>query len=145
MLGVSVTIFDSVVIGYGAQWNNFAKPATVDDNFSLLDSMLMLLGSSGVYLVITWYVDGVFPGEYGVPLPWYFPLSVRIIILILITSRDRNFSFYFSRKTVLQYTKIALLFSRKITGAERLGNHQQKAIQESWILNTLREIRMPCL
>uniref|UniRef100_K1QVF6 ATP-binding cassette sub-family A member 3 n=1 Tax=Magallana gigas TaxID=29159 RepID=K1QVF6_MAGGI len=61
--------------GYGAQWNNFAKPATVDDNFSLLDSMLMLLGSSGVYLVITWYVDGVFPGEYGVPLPWYFPLS----------------------------------------------------------------------
>lgn len=138
MLGVSVTIFDSVVIGYGAQWNNFAKPATVDDNFSLLDSMLMLLGSSGVYLVITWYVDGVFPGEYGVPLPWYFPLSVRIIILILITSRDRNFSFYFSRKTVL-------LFSRKITGAERLGNHQQKAIQESWILNTLREIRMPCL
>lgn len=144
MLGVSVTIFDSVVIGYGAQWNNFAKPATVDDNFSLLDSMLMLLGSSGVYLVITWYVDGVFPGEYGVPLPWYFPLSVRIIILILITLRDRNFSFYFSRKTVL-YTKIALLFSRKITGAERLGNHQQKAIQESWILNTLREIRMPCL
>lgn len=138
MLGVSVTIFDSVVIGYGAQWNNFAKPATVDDNFSLLDSMLMLLGSSGVYLVITWYVDGVFPGEYGVPLPWYFPLSVRIIILILITLRDRNFSFYFSRKTVL-------LFSRKITGAERLGNHQQKAIQESWILNTLREIRMPCL
>lgn len=100
MLGVSVTIFDSVVIGYGAQWNNFAKPATVDDNFSLLDSMLMLLGSSGVYLVITWYVDGVFPGEYGVPLPWYFPLSVRIIILILITLRDRNFSFYFSRKTV---------------------------------------------
>lgn len=100
MLGVSVTIFDSVVIGYGAQWNNFAKPATVDDNFSLLDSMLMLLGSSGVYLVITWYIDGVFPGEYGVPLPWYFPLSVRIIILILITSRDRNFSFYFSRKTV---------------------------------------------
>lgn len=102
MLGVSVTIFDSVVIGYGAQWNNFAKPATVDDNFSLLDSMLMLLGSSGVYLVITWYVDGVFPGEYGVPLPWYFPLSVRIIILILITLRDRNFSFYFSRKTVHQ-------------------------------------------
>lgn len=138
MLGVSVTIFDSVFIGYGAQWNNFAKPATVDDNFSLLDSMLMLLGSSGVYLVITWYVDGVFPGEYGVPLPWYFPLSVRIIILILITLRDRNFSFYFSRKTVL-------LFSRKITGAERLENHQQKAIQESWILNTLREIRMPCL
>ncbi|XP_062570055.1 phospholipid-transporting ATPase ABCA3-like [Saccostrea cucullata] len=61
--------------GYGAQWNNFAEPATVDDNFSLLDSMLMLLGSSAIYLIITWYVDGVFPGEYGVPLPWYFPLS----------------------------------------------------------------------
>lgn len=141
MLGVSVTNVDFVFIGYGAQWNNFAKPATVDDNFSLLDAMLMLLGSSGVYLVITWYVDGVFPGEYGVPLPWYFPLSVRTI-LFKNALRDSNFNFFFEKNHTLRLH--FLMFSRKITGAERLGNHQQKAIQENWILNTLREIRMPC-
>lgn len=100
MFGVSVIIFDFVVIGYGVQWNNFVKLVIVDDNFLLLDFMFMLFGFSGVYLVIMWYVDGVFLGEYGVLLLWYFLLLVRIIILILIILRDRNFSFYFLRKIV---------------------------------------------
>ncbi|OWF51665.1 ATP-binding cassette sub-family A member 3-like [Mizuhopecten yessoensis] len=61
--------------GDGARWTNFYKPATVDDNFSLLDSMIMLLADSVLYLLVTWYVDNVHPGEYGVPQPWYFPVS----------------------------------------------------------------------
>jgi hypothetical protein len=75
---ITIHVLILTFTGYGAQWDNIAQPATVDDNFSLLDAMLMLLGASGIYLLITWYVDGVFPGEYGVPLPWYFPVSVRI-------------------------------------------------------------------
>ncbi len=48
----------------------------MDDNYSLLDAMLMLLGDTLIHLVITWYVDNVWPGEFGVPKRWYFPVTV---------------------------------------------------------------------
>ncbi|XP_067683952.1 phospholipid-transporting ATPase ABCA3-like [Haliotis asinina] len=58
--------------GSGVQWSNFAQPASVDDNLSLLDTMLMLLVDSVIHFLVTWYVDNVWPGEFGVPKPWYF-------------------------------------------------------------------------
>ncbi|XP_046544461.1 phospholipid-transporting ATPase ABCA3-like [Haliotis rubra] len=61
--------------GSGVQWSNFHEPATVDDNFSLLDAMLMLLGDTAIHLLITWYLDNVWPGEFGVPKPFYFPFT----------------------------------------------------------------------
>ncbi|KAK3103434.1 hypothetical protein FSP39_019190 [Pinctada imbricata] len=61
--------------GEGAKWNNFINPAVVDDNFSLGDAMLMLVISSILYLLIFWYIGNVFPGEYGVPKPFYFPFT----------------------------------------------------------------------
>ncbi|XP_046356672.2 phospholipid-transporting ATPase ABCA3-like [Haliotis rufescens] len=61
--------------GSGVQWSNFHEPATIDDNFSLLDSMLMLLGDTAIHLLITWYLDNVWPGEFGVPKPFYFPFT----------------------------------------------------------------------
>ncbi|XP_041350182.1 phospholipid-transporting ATPase ABCA3-like [Gigantopelta aegis] len=70
---VSIGLYEGT--GAGAQWSNIAEPASVDDNYSLLDSMLMLLGDSAIYFLITWYVDNVKPGEFGVPRPWYFPFT----------------------------------------------------------------------
>ncbi|XP_067683953.1 phospholipid-transporting ATPase ABCA3-like [Haliotis asinina] len=61
--------------GSGVQWSNFHEPATVDDNFTLLDAMLMLLGDTAIHLLITWYMDNVRPGEFGVPKPFYFPFT----------------------------------------------------------------------
>ncbi|XP_067683951.1 phospholipid-transporting ATPase ABCA3-like isoform X2 [Haliotis asinina] len=61
--------------GSGAQWSNFAEPATIDDNFTLLDAILMLLGDTAIHLLITWYLDNVRPGEFGVPKPFYFPFT----------------------------------------------------------------------
>ncbi|XP_070191694.1 phospholipid-transporting ATPase ABCA3-like [Littorina saxatilis] len=58
--------------GDGVQWDNFANPATVDDNFTLLNAMLMLLLDSCLHLLITWYLENVRPGEFGVPKPFYF-------------------------------------------------------------------------
>ncbi|PVD25013.1 hypothetical protein C0Q70_15510 [Pomacea canaliculata] len=58
--------------GAGAQWSNFHQPATVDDNFALLHAMIMLLVDAVIYLLITWYIDNVHPGEFGVPKPVYF-------------------------------------------------------------------------
>ncbi|KAK6177284.1 hypothetical protein SNE40_015412 [Patella caerulea] len=61
--------------GDGIQWNNIAEPATVDDNFSMLDAILMMLGDTAIYMLIVWYVDNVHPGEFGVPKPFYFPFT----------------------------------------------------------------------
>ncbi|XP_061179443.1 phospholipid-transporting ATPase ABCA3-like [Saccostrea echinata] len=61
--------------GTGVRWNTFTKPPTVDGDFSFGDTILMLWVDSAIYLLITWYIDGVRPGEYGVPQPFYFPFT----------------------------------------------------------------------
>ena len=38
--------------------------------------MMMLLLDSVIYILVTWYVDNIYPGEYGIPRPWYFPCMV---------------------------------------------------------------------
>ncbi|ESO85211.1 hypothetical protein LOTGIDRAFT_221435 [Lottia gigantea] len=61
--------------GEGVQWSNMADPATIDDNFSLLDAILLLLGDTVIYLIFVWYIDNVYPGEFGVAKPFYFPFT----------------------------------------------------------------------
>ncbi|XP_074649372.1 phospholipid-transporting ATPase ABCA3-like isoform X2 [Tubulanus polymorphus] len=61
--------------GAGLQWSNINKPPTVDDDFSMLDIIIMLLLDMVLYMAIAWYVEAVAPGEYGLPQPWYFPLQ----------------------------------------------------------------------
>uniref|UniRef100_A0A8C5R778 ATP binding cassette subfamily A member 3 n=1 Tax=Leptobrachium leishanense TaxID=445787 RepID=A0A8C5R778_9ANUR len=58
--------------GSGAQWSNLFTPVSVDDNFTLGQVLLMLLFDSFLYSLVGWYVEAVFPGDYGVPQPWYF-------------------------------------------------------------------------
>ncbi|KAL4225817.1 hypothetical protein ACF0H5_013807 [Mactra antiquata] len=59
--------------GDGAQWNNFYKPGTIDDNFAMLDAMLMLIVDTIIYMIIAWYVDNINPGDAGVAQPPWFP------------------------------------------------------------------------
>lgn len=73
-LGCSViSIYESS--GEGAKWNNFHKPGVVDDNFTLLDAIWMLLLDAFLYMLVAWYVDNIHPGEYGVAQPFYFPFT----------------------------------------------------------------------
>ncbi|KAJ7305756.1 hypothetical protein JRQ81_010122 [Phrynocephalus forsythii] len=58
--------------GTGLQWKDLMKPVSVDDNFTLAHVLGMLLFDSAVYGLVAWYVEAVFPGEYGIPQPWYF-------------------------------------------------------------------------
>lgn len=51
------------------------KTVTPDDNLSLAVVMAMLFIDCVIYLLIALYVEAVFPGEYGVGLPWYFPFT----------------------------------------------------------------------
>lgn len=58
------------------QWSTIDQGASVDDNFAMLHIIVMLLVDTVLYMMITVYIEGVFPGEYGTPLKWYFPFTV---------------------------------------------------------------------
>lgn len=59
----------------GIQWNNIFRQTSPDDPFTLGHVIMMLIFDTIIYLLITLYVEAVFPGEYGVPLPWNFPFT----------------------------------------------------------------------
>ncbi|KAM8930176.1 retinal-specific phospholipid-transporting ATPase ABCA4 isoform 2-T2 [Pelodytes ibericus] len=59
--------------GIGLQWGNIWKSPVEGDEYSFMFSIFMMLFDAFVYWVLAWYIDHVFPGEYGIPKPWYFP------------------------------------------------------------------------
>lgn len=67
--------FDYYLKFTGMKWSTVWRPNTPDDSLTLGLIMMMLLIDTFLYLVIALYFEAIFPGEYGVPLPWYFPVS----------------------------------------------------------------------
>ncbi|XP_035208285.1 ATP-binding cassette sub-family A member 3-like isoform X2 [Stegodyphus dumicola] len=61
--------------GSGLQWYNIGSPATPDDTLSVSLVITMFIVDGIICLILTWYIEAVFPGEYGVPEPWYFPFT----------------------------------------------------------------------
>ncbi|XP_053608125.1 phospholipid-transporting ATPase ABCA1 isoform X2 [Plodia interpunctella] len=59
----------------GLQWTDFFKPVSYHDNYQPGHVALMLVLDSILYMLIAMYVEKVRPGLYGVPLPWYFPVT----------------------------------------------------------------------
>ncbi|XP_076053842.1 phospholipid-transporting ATPase ABCA3-like isoform X2 [Oratosquilla oratoria] len=57
----------------GIQWSNLSQGVSPDDTFTLAHVYGMLFLDTIIYSLLAWYIEAVFPGEYGVPLPWYFP------------------------------------------------------------------------
>lgn len=60
--------------GTGVQWSNLNHGPSIDDDLTLGYVFWMFAVDSVVYGLIAWYVEAVFPGDYGVPQPWYFPV-----------------------------------------------------------------------
>lgn len=61
--------------GTGIQWDNVWSTVTPDDQLTLGSLLMMLLVDSVLYLLITLYFEKIFPGDFGVPEKWYFPLT----------------------------------------------------------------------
>uniref|UniRef100_A0A671TWM8 P-type phospholipid transporter n=1 Tax=Sparus aurata TaxID=8175 RepID=A0A671TWM8_SPAAU len=61
--------------GVGIQWKNLVSSPLEEDDFSLRTAIAMMYLDSFVYGVLTWYIEAVFPGQYGIPRPWYFPFT----------------------------------------------------------------------
>nr|XP_026646313.1 retinal-specific ATP-binding cassette transporter [Zonotrichia albicollis] len=60
--------------GLGLQWGNIRTSPLEGDEYSFLFSINMMIFDAFLYGVLSWYLDNIFPGDYGLPQPWYFPL-----------------------------------------------------------------------
>ncbi|NWS77929.1 ABCA1 protein, partial [Crotophaga sulcirostris] len=55
--------------GVGIQWHNLGASPVPGDAYNFATAMGLLLLDAGIYGLATWYIEGVFPGERGPPLP----------------------------------------------------------------------------
>uniref|UniRef100_A0A4W6FFI7 ATP binding cassette subfamily A member 4 n=1 Tax=Lates calcarifer TaxID=8187 RepID=A0A4W6FFI7_LATCA len=58
--------------GLGLQWDNIQTSPLEKDTYSFLTSILMMMFDAVLYAVLAWYLDNVFPGQYGIGRPFYF-------------------------------------------------------------------------
>ncbi|XP_072609792.1 phospholipid-transporting ATPase ABCA3-like isoform X2 [Vulpes vulpes] len=56
----------------GVRWDNIWRPVYLEDNLIFGYILLMLLLDAFLYGLVTWYMETIFPGQCGVPQPWYF-------------------------------------------------------------------------
>ncbi|KYO42635.1 ATP-binding cassette sub-family A member 1 isoform A [Alligator mississippiensis] len=59
--------------GVGIQWYNLNASPVQGDPYNFATSVALLLGDACLYGLATWYIEAVFPGQYGIPKPWNFP------------------------------------------------------------------------
>uniref|UniRef100_A0A8C2KS13 ATP-binding cassette, sub-family A (ABC1), member 4a n=1 Tax=Cyprinus carpio TaxID=7962 RepID=A0A8C2KS13_CYPCA len=61
--------------GLGLQWDNIQTSLLEGDEFSFLISIIMMVLDTILYGILAWYLDNVFPGQYGIGRPFYFPIQ----------------------------------------------------------------------
>nr|XP_019968212.1 PREDICTED: retinal-specific ATP-binding cassette transporter-like [Paralichthys olivaceus] len=61
--------------GLGLQWDNIQTSPLEKDTYSFLTSVLMMALDAVLYGVLAWYLDNVFPGQYGIGQKFYFPFQ----------------------------------------------------------------------
>uniref|UniRef100_A0A8C2DN24 ATP-binding cassette, sub-family A (ABC1), member 4b n=1 Tax=Cyprinus carpio TaxID=7962 RepID=A0A8C2DN24_CYPCA len=61
--------------GLGLQWDNIRTRPLEGDEYSFFTSIHMMLLVAVIYAFLAWYLDNVFPGQYGIGRPFYFPLQ----------------------------------------------------------------------
>ncbi|XP_055529126.1 phospholipid-transporting ATPase ABCA1-like [Wyeomyia smithii] len=69
-----IAVYEGLMVGM--QWSSLFHDSEID-NINLGSIMLMLLANSVIYMLIALYVEKVFPGDFGLAEPWYFPFSRR--------------------------------------------------------------------
>ncbi|XP_070711035.1 phospholipid-transporting ATPase ABCA1-like [Pempheris klunzingeri] len=85
---VAVSLLSCVAFGYGCenlskyeqqgigiQWSNIYKSPEEGERYTFIVSIVMMLFDAAFYWMLTWYIENVFPGQYGIPKPWYFPFT----------------------------------------------------------------------
>ena len=107
--------------GTGVQWSNLNHGPSIDDDLTLGYVFWMFAVDSVVYGLIAWYVEAVFPGDYGVPQPWYFPVlpsywcgkSKEVRTIPFMYSQDYEVNFEFGSYTYSKVKKVKPLYGPK--------------------------------
>ncbi|XP_074490769.1 phospholipid-transporting ATPase ABCA1 isoform X1 [Sebastes fasciatus] len=63
--------------GVGIQWYNLRYSPVEGDSYNFTTSIVMLYVDAFIYGTAAWYIEAVFPGEYGIPRPWYFIFQIN--------------------------------------------------------------------
>ncbi|XP_056234951.1 phospholipid-transporting ATPase ABCA1 isoform X2 [Seriola aureovittata] len=63
--------------GVGIQWHNLRSSPVEGDSYSFTISIIMLYVDAFIYATAAWYIEAVFPGEFGIPRPWYFIFQIN--------------------------------------------------------------------
>ncbi|XP_060089129.1 phospholipid-transporting ATPase ABCA1-like [Heteronotia binoei] len=61
--------------GMGIQWENLYSSPMEGGSYTFATTMAIHLFSVLLCVLATLYIESVFPGEYGIPKPWYFPFQ----------------------------------------------------------------------
>ncbi|KAK7466709.1 hypothetical protein BaRGS_00037196, partial [Batillaria attramentaria] len=93
----------------GVQWTNYHIPV-YPDSVCLRDIMAMLVLDTCLHLLVTWYMDTVFPGEFGVPQPYYFFLTVMRSCHFLSVSLVYGSPYYYFLSVSLVYGSLYFFF-----------------------------------
>ncbi len=67
-----------------------ASIAAINRNYSLLICFVFMALDIFLYGVLAWYLDAVFPNEFGQVLPWYFPCSKSFWLSQCDSDEDRD-------------------------------------------------------
>ncbi|VEL10301.1 unnamed protein product [Protopolystoma xenopodis] len=59
--------------GRGATWSDLRSNELLEDIFPLGSCLLLIWIDILIYSLLTWYIEAVFPGKYGIAQPFYFP------------------------------------------------------------------------
>jgi len=105
--GIQIMLF-FIDKGDGIQWSNFASGIDASDPMALIDVMGMFIVDAIVYFILAIYVEGVWPGEFGTPLPWYFPFTVSQSYLA-----TGNWQYHILEEKLWEWEPIFILFSQK--------------------------------
>ncbi|KAK3753339.1 hypothetical protein QZH41_015277 [Actinostola sp. cb2023] len=75
-IGIGATLLSRLEsLKIGLTFDNLNEPSSPDDTFTMAWVMGMMLISSVVFMIFTWYIEGIFPGKFGIPKPFYFPFQ----------------------------------------------------------------------
>lgn len=93
-LGIAISMaLNAEVNLHGITFANFFKHMG-GFQFSFGEVLICLIISSAIHILITIYIELVFPGDVGVPKPWYFP--IQSCISLIRKSKDKTFDANFS-------------------------------------------------
>lgn len=140
--GIQIMLF-FIDKGDGIQWSNFASGIDASDPMALIDVMGMFIVDAIVYFILAIYVEGVWPGEFGTPLPWYFPFTVSQSYLA-----TGNIIFW--KKNCGNGNRFLSSFHRNGTGLADLVMNSNRVgmLRKNWrveMINILKQSRLELL